>query len=456
MTHPPVRVRIAPSPTGYLHIGTARTALFNWLFARKYNGKFFLRIEDTDRERSDKEYENDIISSLQWLGLTSDDDIVYQSKRSHTYARYLQKILDENKAYYCFCTKDDLEKERQKCMKSGRASVYGGTCSSLSLAEIESLRLKNMSSVIRLRVPDREISFSDMIRGNVSFHTEGIGDMVIAKDVHTPLYHFAVVVDDEEMAISHVIRGEDHIANTPKQILIQESLGFKRPLYAHLPLILDSQRAKMSKRFAATSVGEYAQQGYLPEALVNFLLLLGWHPHDDRELFTREDMIRFFDLERVQKGGAVFDIKKLQWMNAEYIRSTDDDSLVQMLNIEPSMMNKKIVTLLKERLVTLNDYPQLASFFSVVPEYDADMLVWKKSDKETTRKNLEYIFLLGTAITQEQIMKLADERGRGDVLWPLRVALSGQEASPGPFEIMKILGIDESLRRIRVALDLLE
>src|SRR3989338_1267749 len=296
-----IRVRIAPSPTGFLHIGTARTALFNWLFAKKEGGLFVLRVEDTDLERSDSKYERDIIENLEWLGLVWDEGPLAapenkigelpfssqspkykgdfgpyrQSERLDVYEKHLKKLLDENLAYYCYCSKEELEAERQSMLAQGLPPRYSGKCRAKPKSG-ENLQL------IRFKVSEAKLSFTDLIRGKIAFDTSLIGDIAIAKDLKSPLYNFAVVIDDYEMKISHVIRGEDHIANTPKQILLQKALGFSLPQYAHLPLILDSDRSKMSKRYLATSIKDYRDQGYLPEALVNFMALLGWHPAPEK------------------------------------------------------------------------------------------------------------------------------------------------------------------------------
>src|SRR3989344_5960565 len=277
-TKAPVRVRIAPSPTGYMHIGTVRTALFNWLFAKQHGGDFVLRIEDTDLERSKKEYEEDLIDNLKWLGLTWDESPIRQTDRLDIYEKYLGRLLEEGKAYYCFCSKEQLEMERQAMLAQGFAPKYSGRCRTIGIAEAAARVKKGEDSVIRLKVADRKISFKDLIRDDVSFEASLIGDFVIAKSLRSPLYNFAVVVDDADMAISHVIRGEEHLANTPRQILIQEALGFKQPYYAHIPLILNADRSKMSKRAGDTAIRDYRAQGYLPEAILNFLVLLGWHP----------------------------------------------------------------------------------------------------------------------------------------------------------------------------------
>jgi len=452
-----IRVRIAPSPTGYLHIGTARSALFNWLFSKKENGKFILRIEDTDLERSEKKFEKDIIESLKWLGLTWDEGPFFQSDRLDIYEKYLRQLLEQNLAYYCYCTKEELEDERQAMLSQGMPPKYSGKCRSKV-----NPKAKEKPQVIRFKVPETRIAFKDLIRGDISFDTGLIGDIAIAKDLRTPLYNFAVVIDDYEMQISHVIRGEDHIANTPKQMLIQKALGFSHPHYAHLPLILDPDRSKMSKRYSATSISEYRKEGYLPEVMMNFMAFLGWHPKDEKELMTANEMIEEFDLGRIQKGGAVFNIEKLNWLNSQYIKNFSNAELVKRIKdfgiSVPDRTSKgvsddqleKIAGITKERIKKLSDFSELADFFFKLPDYSPELLIWKETPKETIKENLEIVLKL--VPDSGKIMKLAEEKGRGEILWPLRAALSGKMASPGPLEIMNILGEKEAKSRIKIAI----
>jgi glutamyl-tRNA synthetase len=472
-----VRVRIAPSPTGYLHIGTARTALFNWLFARKHKGVFILRIEDTDRERSKPAFEKDILESLTWLGLTSDEGPYRQSERAHIYERYLSKLLHESLAYHCFCSKEELEAERQSMLAEGVAPRYSGKCRSIPRDEVEARMAKGNSSVIRFKVPSAKVSFTDMIRGKVSFDMSLGGDFVIAKNVREPLYNFAVVVDDGEMRISHVIRGEDHLANTPKQIVLRDALGFPPIQYAHLPLILDSSRAKMSKRYSATAIAEYRSLGYLPEAILNFLVLLGWHPGEgsgsNQELFSRAELIEAFDVERVQKAGAVFNLEKLDWMNSQYVRKLSLGELADLLTEQkfapagiagPQL--KRAILAVRDRMQKLSDFPSLSDFFFTIPEYPSELLSWKDAPRIATLENLIAANAVLAGLSPEAFNRAKDlehalatvvaERGRGPVLWPLRVALSGREASPGPFDIMATLGKDATLERIGKAIEKLK
>lgn len=465
------RVRIAPSPTGNLHIGTARAALFNWIYAKSTGGTFVLRIEDTDLERSEKKFETDIFDGLQWLGLNWDEgpgvggpSVNYrQSERLDIYEKYLSQLLNKGLAYYCRCTKEELEIEREKSSKLGLTPKYNGKCRAARHPDGE---------VIRIIIPEEKISFIDIIRGEISFDGGLIGDIAIAKNLKTPLYNFAVVIDDYEMQISHVIRGEDHIANTPKQIFIQIALGFPMPQYAHLPLILDQNRAKLSKRFSATAVIEYKNDGFLPEAIVNFLTLLGWHPDDDKEIMPIDEIINKFSLERIQKSGAVFDIEKLKWLNGNYIRALSEQDLIRKIydfdNDSKKLLDKiedgkkiKLIAFAKERMSTLKDFFAQNAFFGEIGEYTPNLLVWKKSTPvkalenltkiEEIIKNLPENFSKNEA--EQVIMPLAEKLGKGDILWPLRVALSGLEASPGPLEILEILGKKEAIKRIRYAQD---
>jgi len=319
-----IRVRFAPSPTGPIHIGSIRTALFNWLFARKYGGTFVLRIEDTDKERSEKRYDDELLEGLSWMGLNWDegpqtasdagqlalDGAAHekgefgpyrQSERTAIYHKYLQQLIESGDAYYCYCSKEDIEAQRQMMLAQGLPPKYSGHCRNLA-APPEG----KSPEVIRFKTPEVKVEFKDLVRGKVVFDAALFGDFIIAKDLDSPLYNFAVVVDDALMEISHVIRAEDHLSNTPKQILMGRALGFDEPIFAHIPLILNADRSKMSKRFADTALLNYRERGYVPEAMLNFLALLGWHPRGDKEVLSREELIAEFDIDRVQQSGAIF------------------------------------------------------------------------------------------------------------------------------------------------------
>jgi len=457
-----VRVRIAPSPTGKLHLGTVRTALFNFLFARHHNGDFLIRIEDTDKERSKKEYEHNIIDNLKWLGIESDDHIIHQSERGDIYKRYLEKLLNQNKAYYCYCTKEELEAEKEALITAGLPPKYNGRCASQKPQEAGDAS----SQLIRLRVPQKKIVVKDMIRGNVTFDSSLIGDIPIAKNLDTPLFHFAVVVDDFEMKISHVIRGEDHLTNTAKHILIGESLEFNIPHYAHLPLLLAPQGGKLSKRDLETSFDDFRNQGYLKEALINFIALLGWHPEKDREVMSLDELIEEFDIKRVQKGGAAINIEKLDWLNAHYIRNKSVDELVLCLKgfipqewFDKNGLLRGALELQKDRLKKLSLAKENLGFFFELEEYEPELLIWKdNSEKETLDSLKKILDLVEDSFEKsfEKIVELAEKEGRGDIYWPLRVALSGLKNSPPPIEIMKVLGEEESIIRTRKAIKKLQ
>lgn len=482
-----VRVRIAPSPTGFLHIGTARSALFNYLFAKKYQGDFILRIEDTDLERSSLEFEKDIIESLKWLGLEWAEGPIIggpygpyrQSERTDYYKKYLTKLLDEGKAYYCFCSEEELESQRQYQMSTGEAPRYSGKCAELGKETVDKLLAEGKSSVIRFKMPEKKVIFHDLIRGKIEFDSGLIGDIVIAKNLDTSLYNFAVVVDDYEMKISHVIRGEDHISNTPKHILLQEALGFDQPQYAHLPLILATDRTKLSKRHGSNAVSEYRKEGYLSESIINFLALLGWNPGNEREIYSLQSLVKEFSLEKVQKGGAVFDVKKLDYMNGFYIRHRPIEKVVEMCLpylIDSGLIEKdtgkdnlafliKIISLYQDRLKKLSEISGMVDFFFKDRlEYDKSLLKWKELSDEEIKSSLEKSENLLLKINDKDwkkenlekvLMEEAERMGdRGKLLWPLRVALTGKEASAGPFDVIEALGREKSLKRIMEAVSL--
>ncbi|NLM46258.1 MAG: glutamate--tRNA ligase [Firmicutes bacterium] len=334
-----VKVRYAPSPTGPLHIGGARSALFNWLFARKMGGTMLVRIEDTDLERSSRESEEMILASLRWLGLDWDEGIEVggpngpyrQQERLHLYRPYVEQLLQSGQAYECYCSEKELEAERQELLARGELPRYLGRCRNLSRKEREAYCAAGRKPVIRFRVPEnRLLAVDDLVRGRVEFDSNGIGDFIIVKSDGLPTYNFAVVLDDALMGITHVIRGEEHLSNTPRQLLIYEALGFPTPQFAHVSLILGEDRTKMSKRHGATSVLQYREQGYLPQALVNFLALLGWSPEGEREIYSLAELTELFSLERVSKSPAVFNLEKLNWMNAYYIKQTPLAELTQL------------------------------------------------------------------------------------------------------------------------------
>lgn len=438
-----------------------------------------MRIEDTDKERSLPEWEEDILSSLQWLGLSWDEEIVRQSDRILLYEKQLQLLLEQEKAYHCFCTREELDAQHQSLVSNGEAPRYLGTCRALSREEQEQKIQRGEKSVIRFIVEEKRLHFHDLIRGKVEFNTALMGDIVIAKDLQTPLYNFVVVVDDHNMNITHVVRGEDHIPNTPKQILIQEALGCRPVLYAHLPLILAEDRTKLSKRHGDNSVTRFKKEGYLPEAILNFLALLGWNPGTDREIFSLEELVKEFSLERIQKGGAVFNVQRLNWVNSSYIRQMSTPNLAKACfphlreagfvsdSIQNMEIVEKAVSLYKERLQKLSDISDLADFFFLKKlTYQKELLFWKEASQDETLLSLQKSFELLSSLPESSwneevlgdlMLKEAEkEKNRGHLLWPLRVALTGKKASAGPFEVASALGKELTLQRIQEAVDMLQ
>ena len=468
-----IRVRLAPSPTGPLHIGTARTALYNYLFAKQHKGDFLLRIEDTDTQRSEQKWTDQIIEELHWLGVDWNEgpDIggefgpYKQSQRLDIYREYLEKLLTEKKAYYCNCKPEDLEAKRQDQMSRGLAPKYDSACRNKN----------NTSGVIRFIVHDKKITFQDLIRGEVEFDMGLLGDIVIAKGLDAPLFHLVVVIDDFLMQISHVIRGEDHISNTPRQILLQEALGFYHPIYAHIPLFLNPDKSKMSKRQGDVALKDYHDKGYLPEALINFMVLLGWNPGTDKDIFTLEELIKEFSLEKVQKSGAVFNLQKLDYLNGYYIREKSLSSLTKLclpyladfdVTQYGAKQLEKIIEAYKTRLKKLSDIKELADFFFVEKlSFDKKMLAWKEMGDGEVKESLEHSAQILSGAKkfdkkslEELLVKEAETfntKNRGYLLWPLRVALSGKESSASPFEIAEILGKEKTLQRIQHAIDIL-
>jgi len=442
----PVVTRIPPSPTGHLHIGTARTALFNYLFAKHHGGSMVFRSEDTDKARSTKEFENEIIEGLQWLGISWDNDvIVRQSERAPLYRTYLEKIIASGAAYL---SEEESKNEPEK-----------------------------MVTLVRLKNPNKVITFNDLVRGDITFDTTELGDIIIARNIDDALYHFTVVVDDFEMGVTHVLRGDDHISNTPRQILIQEAIGATRPIYAHLPLILATDRSKMSKRHGAVSLGEYKKAGYTKEAILNYLALLGWNSGTDQELFTLEELVDTFDVHHIHKAGAVFDIKKFGWFNREYLNKLSEDDFhtyiteqfPERLSVLPQYSDElliKVLPIIRERINTRAEFHELTEageydFFFATPTYETELLKWKNdaSVQNALPRLQKALEILKTAdfgsmeAIKSSLWPLAEELGKGEVLWPLRVALSGSAKSPDPFTLAFILGSTETLARIETACD---
>jgi glutamyl-tRNA synthetase len=426
-------------------VGTARTALYNYLYAKRHGGTFIMRIEDTDKERNRPEFETEILDGLHWLGITW-DEFYRQSDRSAIYRGYLERAIEKGTMYM---SREESKKEEGTTVE-----------------------------VVRLRNPNTTITFEDEVRGDISFDTTELGDIVVARSLDDALYHFTVVVDDHEMGVTHVIRGEDHISNTPRQILIQEAIGAARPLYAHLPLLLGSDRSKLSKRHGATQLESYKNAGFLKEALVNYLALLGWNPGTDEELFTLEELTHIFDLPGVQKGGAIFDTEKLKWFNREHLKNTSSEEFHTRVRerLPESIMHmsqysdirlQKLLPVIRERISLYEEVTTYGTagefdFAFEKPEYTLELLTWKNDISAAQalprlQKCAEILSTISEEATADEVKgRLWDyalEVGKGEVLWPLRVALTGRERSPDPFTVISIIGSGEAYQRVRKACD---
>jgi len=471
-----VKVRFAPSPTGYLHIGGARTAIFNWLFARKKGGTFILRIEDTDVERSTKEATEQIIQSMNWLGLSQDEGPFFQSRRLELYREKAASLLESGKAYKCFCSRERIENMRARAREEKRDFTYDGKCLSLSPDEIRAKEEAGEAYVIRFKVPPAgETVWEDAVCGEVRFENARFGDFIIMRQDGHPTYNFCVVVDDMDMGITDVIRGTGHISNTPRQILIYQAFQATLPRFAHVPLILGPDKSKLSKRHGAASVMEYAARGFLPEAVLNFLALLGWSPGNNEEIFTKERLIELFDLSGIGKANAVFDQEKLAWMNGMYMRQMPPGEIIRRVidfmpskNIDPSGYERSwlegVIALFIERARTLEELvDQMHYFLSDDFSYD------EKGVKKISKKGdpVEFLRIARDALSPlddfsipalEEAMKKAIEQheiGFGKIAQPLRLALTGGLASPGIFEVLTFTGKEKTLERIDRAIEFL-
>ena len=456
------RLRFAPSPTGYLHIGGARTALFNWLLARKSGGTFILRIEDTDVARSTQESVDAILEGMSWLGLDWDEGPFYQSERFPVYKEYVQKLLDAGKAYKCYCTTEELEARRERALAEGRKPKYDGTCRNLTEDR------PGVPYVVRFKAPhDGVTAFHDLIKGPISFNNEELDDLIIQRTDGTPTYNFVVVIDDATMGITTVIRGDDHVNNTPRQILLYEALGYPVPRFAHVPMILGADKTRLSKRHGATSVMAYRDMGLLPEAMVNYLVRLGWS-YGDEEIFSKEDLIQKFSIENVGRSAGVFNPDKLLWLNAHYIKTGDPERLAGLLvpflkerGVDPATGPSlpAVVKTLQERAKTMLEMADGAVFYYRAPEeYDTAALAKFGSE------HLQQVYdRLTTALVEssasdaagfDQLIKeICAETGwkMPQVGQPLRIALSGGTQAPGIGDIIATLGTEESCRRIAAA-----
>lgn len=469
MTHgvEEVRVRFAPSPTGHLHIGGARTAFYNWLYARHYKGTFILRIEDTDRTRSTEEYINAIIEGMKWLGLDWDEGPYRQTDRFDVYKSYADKLLAEGKAYFCYCSPEELEQRRQEALAQGKTLKYDGRCRNRDKGQ-------GKNAAVRFKMPQEgETVVHDLIRGRIVFENAQLDDLIIIRSDGTPTYNFTVVVDDVDMSITHVIRGDDHLNNTPKQIHIYTALGYEIPLFAHLPMILGADKTRLSKRHGATSVTAYKEMGYLPDALVNYLVRLGWS-HGDQEVFTRDELIQYFSFEKIGKSAAVFNPEKLLWLNSHYIMNSASEKLAELIIPflitqgiigKSQSLNKewlsKAITPLKERSKTLTELANSLRYYiaddveynekakaKFLNEGSRDILIELKDKlmvvRDFSAEEIEKVF---RAIIEKHNVKL------GNLAQPVRVAITGSTESPGIFEVLEIMGKEKTLKRLEKAIN---
>ena len=482
-----VKVRFAPSPTGPLHIGGARSELFNWLFARHHGGTMVVRIEDTDLDRSTREYEELILDSLRWLGIDWDEGVgvggpngpYRQQERLTLYQPFTERLLATGQAYECFCTEEELEAERQNLIAQGKTPRYLGRCRNLSLQEKEAMRAQGRKPAVRFRVPQGKLLVvDDLVRGRVEFESDDIGDFIIVKSDGFPTYNYAVVIDDALMEITHILRGEEHLSNTPRQLLIYEALGFKVPQFAHISLILGEDRSKMSKRHGATSVVQYREHGYLPHALVNFLALLGWSPEGEEEIYTKEELIRLFSLERVSKSPAVFNLEKLKWMNAHYIKKVSAAELTKLclpqlqragligteLTGEQMSWLEQVVAAVQEKLEYLAQVPDFVKvFFGETVELDEKDTAAQQALALETSPAVLQAFLTKTrevsAWDVPQVRQILKEIGKevgvkGKALYmTVRVAVSGQSHGPDLNSLLALLGPAVVAKRLSYTLE---
>jgi glutamyl-tRNA synthetase len=466
-----VRVRFAPSPTGHLHIGGARTALFNYLFARHHNGAFVLRIEDTDRTRSTEEYIDYILEGMRWLGLNWDEGPYRQTDRFTLYRQYAHRLLDEGKAYHCYCSPEELEERRQEALAQGKSPGYDRRCRDLTNPP------SDRNPAIRFKMPlEGEVTVNDLIRGEVVFDNAQLDDLIILRSDETPTYNFTVVVDDVDMNITHVIRGDDHLNNTPKQIHIYRSLGYPVPFFAHLPMILGSDKARLSKRHGATSVIAYRDMGYLSEALVNYLVRLGWS-YGDQEVFSIDELVRYFSFEHIGKSAAVFNPEKLLWLNSQYIMKSSSEKLTELAipfltkesvikegqPLDRAWLSKAVSTL-QERSKTLIELAQSLTYY-IADEIEYNV---KAKEKFLTDKHLAQLIDVKESLGSLNVFVAADiekvfaaishklDIKLGNIAQPVRVAVTGKTESPGIFEVLEILGKEKTLKRLARAIETIE
>jgi glutamyl-tRNA synthetase len=487
-----IRLRLAPSPTGFLHLGNLRTALFGYLLAKNLGGKFILRIEDTDQKREVEGAVDSLLDILAWVGITFDEGPhiggdygpYIQSQRLDIYKKYSDELLAKGGAYRCFCSADRLTKMREEQAANHLPPRYDRTCRNLSQADIEAKLKNNEPFVIRQSLPpEGEVKFTDELRGEISFKAEDLDDHVLIKSDGMPTYQFANVVDDHLMEISHITRGDEWLPSAPKNVLLYQAFGWEVPKLIHLPLILNKTGGKLSKRQGDVYVEDYKSKGYLPEALINFCAMLGWHSKTDKEIFTLAELVKEFTIEGLGASPAVFDLEKLDFYNGHYIRQKSDEELLKLLKpyLEDSPLERggrrpgcvisltddyllKIIPTIKERLKCLSEVADLTIFYFCEPEYEVDLLIWKSLSMENIKNNLQKLLvkLEDVEAGEWQTTKLenlvitwlkAEDQKLGDYLWPMRVALTGFKASPGPFEVAGVLGQELSLTRIKQAID---
>lgn len=468
-----IRVRFAPSPTGYLHIGGARTALFNWLFARKHNGVFVLRIEDTDIERLQEEALHSIYDGLRWLGLHWDEGPEVggpygpyrQSQRLEIYQEYAQRLLKEGYAYYCYCLPEELEAEKQKMLARGEPPRYNGRCRNLTETQRREFENEGRYPAIRFRMPETDIEVNDIIRGHTIFKAETQGDFIILRKDKRPTYHLANVVDDTLMHISHVIRGEDLYPGTPRQIALYRALGFEPPEFAHLPIILAPDRSKLSKRYGAVAVSWYREQGFIPEAIVNYLALLGWSPPDEQEIKSIEELIKDFSLERVAKAGAIFDIQKLRFINAVKLRTLPVEKVAEYAKpffnqselklVAPEETFLQMIELVRDSVETAREFPDKCRIFLQLPEFSPEIVTVLRNDKTLKMlqemakcfREIEEFNLNAVSQCLKKIGKSLGLKGK-ELYHPLRLALTGAESGPELVGIINVLGKEGIIQRL--------
>ncbi len=492
-----VKTRFAPSPTGMMHVGNFRTALFTYLIARKHHGKFVLRIEDTDQKRVVEGAEELIFKILKWANLQHDEgpDIggpegpYRQSERLDIYHKYIHKLIDNGQAYYCFCSPQRLDKMRAEQQAMGEITKYDGHCLNLEQKEIQQKLEAGEPYVIRQRIDQESMTqFHDLVHGTIEIDNSQLDDTILIKSDGYPTYNFANVIDDHLMGITHIVRGEEYISSTPKYLQLYQAFNWRFPEHIHLPLILGKNKSKLSKRDGDVAMSDYIDKGYLPESLINFVVLLGWNPGDDQELFTLQELIQEFDFEKINKSGAVFDLTKLDWMNGHYIRHRkiseltelcipylkqvnyiDDELYIKHHDLAKHITGNKsyiqsVVGLEQERLKKLSELPEKVDYFFNPPQYKKQLLIWKKSNIKTTKQRLQFLidYLNGypeknwtRQALQDSLMGEIKRQGygNGDTLWPMRAALSGKDKSPSPFEIAEVLGKAETLMRLKQALE---